>query len=89
MSTVKAQRPKHLEEDETLTSFEDWRNNLLFYLSQETKFQVLLASGAEWKKTSEGVANRGLADADALQVLNNFLGVIASLAPPLHSSVHL
>ena len=80
---VKAHRPSRLTEDETLTSFEDWKNNSIFYLSQEASFKPFLKSDAAWKKTSEAVDHRGLADATQLQSLNNFLGVIASLAPPL------
>ena len=84
MSTgVKAQRPKRLSEDETLTSFENWKNNLVFYLSQEKTFSPLLKSDATWTKTSDDDNNRGRVDADGLLILNNFLGVIASLAPPL------
>ena len=35
---VKAQRPVRLSEEETLTSFDDWKNNLIFYLNQEKTF---------------------------------------------------
>ena len=84
MSTgVKAQRPQRLSEDESLTSFEDWKNNLVFYLNQEKTFAALLKSDATWTKTSDDDASRGRVDADGLFILNNFLGVIAGLAPPL------
>ena len=78
---MKAHRPKRLDENETLTSFEDWRNNLLFYLGQETKFALFLVPGISWGTAADS-NNRGLADATALRTLQNFLGVIASLAPP-------
>ena len=81
-NSVKAHRPNRLDENETLTSFEDWRNNLLFYLGQETKFAPFLVPGISWG-TAADANNRGLADATALRTLQNFLGVIASLAPPL------
>ena len=82
MSTsVKAQRPTRLSEDETLTSFEDWKNNLIFYLNQEKSFELFLKADATWTKSSDRDQNRGVNDAVAS--LKNFLGVIAGLAPPL------
>ena len=83
MSTgVKAQRPVRLSEEETLTSFEDWKNNLLFYLNQEKSFAPFLIQDAGWKKSSDADVNRGV-QATELPSLKNFLGVIAGLAPPL------
>ena len=69
-------------EEETLTSFEDWKNNLIFYLNQEKSFAPFLKPDAIWKKASDSDPNRGVAT-DVLPSLNNFLGVIAGLAPPL------
>ena len=84
MSTgVRAQRPQRLSEDETLNSFEDWKNNLVFYISQEKTFTPLLKTDATWTKTSDDDIYRGRVDANGLLILNNLLGVIASLAPPL------
>ena len=83
-SAVKAIRPNRLNEDETLTSFEDWRNNLEFYLNQETSFKDFLKSSTVWKTSGDSSAeHRGLASADVARHLSQFLGVIASLAPPL------
>ena len=82
MSTgVKARPPMRLAEDETLTSFEDWKNNLIFYLNQEKSFEPFLKAGAKWTKSSDADQNRGVKD--DIVSLNNFLGVIAGLAPPL------
>ena len=78
---VKAQRPVRLSEEETLTSFEDWKNNLIFYLNQEKTLASFLKQDARWKKASDADANRGVAG--ELPSLENFLGVIAGLAPPL------
>ena len=84
MSTgIKAQRPNRLTEEETLTPFEDWRNSLIFYLNQDTNFSKFLKSGAVWEKSSGSAEHRGLASEDELLHLRNFLGVIASLSPPL------
>ena len=82
-TSIKVQRPCRLTEDETLTSFEDWRNNIVFYLNQDKNFSPFLDSNKTWKKTAEGVDNRGLTDATEHLHLKNFLGVIASLSPPL------
>ena len=82
-STVKVSRPNRLTESESLTSFEDWRTGLEFYLSQETKFQAFLKSDAVWTKSGTTSENRGLESADQLRSLNQFLGVIAGLSPPL------
>ena len=79
---VKAQRPVRLSEEETLTSFDDWKNNLIFYLNQEKTFASFLKQDTRWKKASDADENRGVAAAD-LPSLQNFLGVIAGLAPPL------
>ena len=69
MSTsVKALRPGRLSEDETLTSFEDWKNNLIFYLNQDKTFAPFLKANAKWKKSSDSESNRGLADEDATRV---------------------
>ena len=81
-TSVKAQRPVRLSEEENLTSFEDWKNNLIFYINQEKSFASFLKPDARWTKASDADINRGVA-AEVLPSLNNFLGVIAGLAPPL------
>ena len=63
-------------------SVEGWKNSLLFYLNQEKSLTDFLKSDATWKKVSDADPNRGVETAD-LPSLNNFLGVIAGLAPPL------
>ena len=80
-TAVKAQRPVRLSEDETLTSFEDWKNNLIFYLNQEKSFEPFLKADAKWTKSSDADPNRGVKE--EVKSLSNFLGVIAGLAPPL------
>ena len=78
-TSIKVQRPSCLTEDETLTSFEDWRNNLIFYLNQDKNFKPFLETNKVWKKTAEEVDHRGLTNATEHLNLINFLGVIASL----------
>ena len=82
-SNVKIVRPKRLAENETLTSFEDWRNQLEFFLQQDKDFDVLLKPETSWNKTSDGVEHRGRSSEAEARSVNQFLGVIASLAPPL------
>ena len=81
-TTLKVTRPNRLTNDETLTSFEDWKNNLTFYLNQDKEFAELQKE-TTWTKSSDADANRGRGDAASRQVLDRFLGVIASLSPPL------
>ena len=80
-SSVKVQRPVRLSEDETLTSFEDWKNNLIFYLNQEKSFEPFLKADAKWTKSLDNDPDRGVKN--EVKSLSNFLGVIAGLAPPL------
>ena len=82
-TSIKITRPGRLTDEETLTTFEDWKNNLNFYLSHEKSFKDFLKSETVWRKTSAGTENRGLASADKHQQLQHFLGVIAGLCPPL------
>ena len=34
-TSIKISKPHRLTEEETLTTFEDWKNNLIFYLRQD------------------------------------------------------
>ena len=80
---LKVSCPNRLAENESITSFEDWRNNLIFYLSQEKDFKYFLKETTHWRKTSAGIPNRGLDSIEEYQSLKRFLGVIAGLSPPL------
>ena len=82
-TTIKVSRPTRLAEDESLTTFEDWKNNLIFYLSQDADFQLFLKSDTAWTVKSSTTEHRGLDSAAKCQKLEQFLGIIASLAPPL------
>lgn len=64
MAARSAQKPRDLAKEETLNSFNAWKDNLLYILSVEHKdFAPYLADGATWSKSS--VANRGFADDEA------------------------
>ena len=82
-TSLKVTRPNRLTNDETLTSFEDWRNNTVFYLTQDKDFANLLKETTKWTKSSDADPNRGLASSSERQILDRFLGLIAGLAPPL------
>ncbi len=82
-TSLKVTRPNRLTNEETLTSFEDWKNNLVFYLSQDKDFSTLLKEETRWKKISDSDPNRGRDSAEQKLILDRFLGVIAGLSPPL------
>ena len=82
-TSIKVSRPNRLSEEETLTTFEDWKHNVIFYLNQDKDFQPFLQSTATWKVKHDTSEHRGLDTAEKCQHLEHFLGVIASLAPPL------
>ncbi|KAI8492165.1 hypothetical protein Bbelb_300620 [Branchiostoma belcheri] len=62
-TATRAPRQWCLTKTETINSFENWRSNLVYVLSLDTKFAPFLTDGFTWQK--KGVENRGLAnDAD-------------------------
>ena len=87
-SNVKVVQPKRLSEDETLTSFEDWRNNLEFLLQQEKDFNKLMKPDVAWKKTSEAVEHRGMTSDAEERILNQFFRRYSKLVTTLASRRH-
>ncbi len=59
-----ARAPKQwaLTRNETITSFENWRQNLSYILSLDNGFQPFLADDATWQKKSAAHPNRGFVD---------------------------
>ena len=51
MNTSRAFKNWRLREDETLTSFEDWKNNILYSLKQDRDFAPFTKKGVTWTKT--------------------------------------
>ena len=51
-----------LTKQETITSFEAWRQNLQYILSLDRNFAGFLADGMTWLKKSPGSPRRGLQD---------------------------
>ena len=61
MAARSAQKQRNLTKEETLNSFNAWKDNLLYILSIEhAEYAPFLADGATWGK--ESVANRGFTD---------------------------
>ena len=94
MTSNKAQRQRPLEENETITTFESWRHNLMYILTLDSNFAPLIKS--TWNKASKRDKYRGFTDDTAEEVpdeskrktaatkvcqLELMLGQIANFAP--------
>ena len=62
MATLCAPKQWSLTEDETITSFENWKQNLLYTLSLDANFAPYLKDGFTWEKKTVSNPNRGLTD---------------------------
>ena len=62
MAAVRAPKQKQLTEDETITSFESWRQNLRYVLSLDPSFTDFLAEGTQWAPQSRRDPLRGFVD---------------------------
>ena len=51
-----------LTKDETINSFTNWKENLLYTLSLDSNFSSYLEDGITWGKKSSANANRGFTD---------------------------
>ena len=60
--THRAPKQTVLGKEETLTSFENWRQNLQYTLSLDPGFAEFLKEGATWSKKKKTDPNRGLKD---------------------------
>ena len=67
-SLLKATQPDCATENETLTLFEDWRNQLEFFLSQDKDLVEFLDPNCTWIKIALKVAN--------YTILNVFLDLL-------------
>ena len=90
-SSSKAPKQWTLSKTETLNSFNNWKENLVYTLSLDTNFAPFLKDDAKWTKTSTTDPNRGLVDDPTDQAdrktkeqkviqLNMMLGQIANFA---------
>ena len=94
MATSRAPKQWALAKVETVTTFNAWKDNLLYIFSQEPKFTPFLVDGYKWEKYSSSDPNRGFTDdttaandpptglkkEDKVKNLNLFLGQIANYA---------
>ena len=94
MATVRAPKQWSLTKNETITSFESWRQNLVYTLSLDNNFAPFLVSGAKWEKKTKESPHRGFDDDDQnvpearrrtkeqkVNMLEMLLGQIANYAP--------
>ncbi|MCG8047829.1 MAG: retropepsin-like domain-containing protein, partial [Candidatus Thiodiazotropha endolucinida] len=59
---IRAPKQWALTKNETITSFEAWRQNLQYTLSLDPNFALFLVEGASWLKKSSTTPLRGFAD---------------------------
>ncbi len=94
MAHHRAPKQWQLTRNETITSYESWRQNLVYVLSLDPLFAPFLADGVSWQKKTANNPQRGLQDDDeavpeanrrtALQKnvsLELMLGQIANFCP--------
>ena len=94
MANLRAPKQWQLTKSETITSFESWRQNLMYCLSLDNSFNMFLAEGATWLKKNSTNPLRGLHDdgediaranrKTAIQkntILDLLLGQIANYCP--------
>ena len=61
-STPRAPKQWSLSKNESINSFENWRQNLLYTLSLDSNFAPFLAENATWGKKTKSQPLRGLTD---------------------------
>lgn len=97
--THRAPKQWMLTKNETINSFEGWKQNLVYTLSTDTSFSRFLEAGATWLKKSRTHPNRGFNDdgedvalrqrMTAVQKVNTLelmLGQIANYCPVISRS---
>ena len=62
MAASRAPKQWQLTKTETITSYESWRQNLIYIISLDVNFVPFLAEGACWKKKCSNDPLRGLTD---------------------------
>ena len=81
-ATSRAPKQWCLTTNETVNSFESWKNNLVYTLSCDDTFKDMIDT--EWKKKSKTTLNRGFTGATAARkatTLELMLGQIANFCP--------
>ena len=59
MAAVRAPKQWSLTKDETITTFESWRQNLKYVLSLDANFAPFLVDNVEWQKKTRAAPQRG------------------------------
>ena len=62
MASSRAPKQWALGKVETVTTFNAWKDNLVYILSLETKFAPFLVNSYTWQKYSTADVNRGFTD---------------------------
>ena len=62
MASNKAPKQWQLTKNETVVTFESWKQNLLYILSLDDKFAPFLADNSTWLKKTAQTQNRGFTD---------------------------
>ena len=63
-AATRAPKQWSLTKDETITTFESWRQNLKYVLSLDANFATFMEDGVEWDKKTRVAPNRGFEDDD-------------------------
>ena len=69
-AAIRAPKQWSLSKDETITTFESWRQNLKYVLSLDPNFAPFVQDGAEWTKKTRADPVRGLVNDGADVVAN-------------------
>lgn len=64
MAGIRAPKQWCLTKNETINSFENWKQNLQYTLSLDTNFSAFLVDGATWEKKTRTTPLRGFVDDD-------------------------
>lgn len=95
-STPRAPKQWRLTKNETVTSFENWRQNLIYTLSLDKNFAPFLVADTWWEKKTKTTPYRGFSDDDEnipernrltkeqkVNMLELLLGQIANYCPTI------
>ena len=58
-AAIRAPKQWSLTKEETITTFESWRQNLKYVLSLDANFATFIQDGIEWGKKTRAEPNRG------------------------------
>ena len=70
MAAIRAPKQWPLTKNETITSFEAWRQNLQYTLSLDTNFAIFLIEDSTWLKKTKDTPLRGFTD-DGVDIAEN------------------